>query len=445
MSFLVQDGTDIKRFTSPQSVTPTSEFNAKKADGTNPGTGTRATFTDLDGVNNATLNSFTFSGKSAWSGSGTTADPYVLGFDATTNQLVIPVNTNGTYALSFWLNVRTIPTGSNCLFATSVATVMLSTAGNIQCLWPGSTMNQSSVALTANTWYHVVIDQFSKKIYVNGTDVTAALSMGWTPDANTNLSFGKGYYNSNDMAISWIRLYTQAVNQTQVTYDYNAGVTGIFGTSGWSVVGTAPATAAMFTANGFSSFSGITDADIRSLTSNTPKFLEYPSASAPVPSVTAVPNDRIVFPTGDLDLSSADSVASVSITANQTGGGVVRLIVSPDSGTTWYTWNGTTWATIDSTNLATVKASGMTPATVNARVQADWTSLLGTSKLIRFAYYLGMNASSDTANTDLLTMTLNMTGYWSSTVLGTDYTYEYPGNTTLRVKFLVNGDFKVNY
>lgn len=212
----------------------------------------------------------------------------------------------------------------------------------------------------------------------------------------------------------------------------------------WSVVGTAPATQAMFDANGMTDFSVLSDANIRTLTSDTPKILYYTQATAPTSTVTAVPNDKLIFPTGDIDLTSAQGINTVTLTASQSGAGAVRLIVSVDSGVTWKTWSGA-WTDIDSSDLAAVKAGGMDAATVNARVRADWDALMGTSKLIRFAYYLGMDASTDTASTDELSMNLEMLGTWQSTLPGTDYTYEYPDNTTLRVKFLANGDFKVNY
>lgn len=87
----------------------------------------------------------------------------------------------------------------------------------------------------------------------------------------------------------------------------------------------------------------------------------------------------------------------------------------------------------------------MTIAAFNARTSADWVALVGASNTLRFAYYLEMVASTDTAFTDALVMTADMTGVWRKAVNGTDYNADYTNNTNILLSIYANGDYKINY
>lgn len=219
----------------------------------------------------------------------------------------------------------------------------------------------------------------------------------------------------------------------------------------YTTIGTAPATEAMFTQYGMPDISVIGSAGWGTLTSPTPSVLAYMDQTATPPNAfvaTAVPNPKLILPTSDIRTQRFTTMTSVSLTSTATGGGVIRLIASNDKGLTWKTWNGTSWVNIDITNLATVKANGMTPSTLNAITSAQWLQLVGSGSFItplRFGYYLEMTASTDTALTDLITVTASMQGTWGVAVPGTDYKYSYLGTQTLQIKILSNGDFKVNY
>ncbi len=215
----------------------------------------------------------------------------------------------------------------------------------------------------------------------------------------------------------------------------------------WSTVGTAPADQTMFDSYGMPSIATISDTIIRTLLSTNPKLLFSTSdlTALPQTKLTAVPPDKLILPTGDIDLTSVEGVDSFTITATESGSGIIRLIASVDSGVTWYTWNGTAWVLIDSTNLTTVITDGMTISTVNARVRADWDSLIGTARKIRFAYLESITSTTDIAETDEIIMQVDMKGSWKKAIPATEYDYSYTDNNNVQILIYVNGDYKINY
>lgn len=215
--------------------------------------------------------------------------------------------------------------------------------------------------------------------------------------------------------------------------------------NGWTTVGQAPVTESMFTANGMTDLSVITDATLALLSSTTPQILTY-KATVPYETLRAIPKPKLVLASGDITMSAWASVTAGTVTTSLVNTGVVGLITSVDGGKTWKAWNGTAWVTVDVTSLSAVKAAAMTPAVFNAITAAQWKTLLGdTPATIRFGYYLEQADTLSNAATDLLTLTVTMTGEWGSGTLSTDFSYYYADNETLTVKVFTNGDFKVNY
>lgn len=219
-----------------------------------------------------------------------------------------------------------------------------------------------------------------------------------------------------------------------------------YATGSWVTVGTAPATQAMFTANGMPNLSNINNAAIQALASNTVEVListntgKTPSATLPV----TVP-DKLIKANGDIDIGNVVSLNNVLLSYITAGSGNIRVIASIDSGTTWQTWDGANWVVIDSTNLPLIATNGIAPTVLNALTTANWTSLISGATTIRLAYFLSMAASTDTALTSYINFTMDMLGYWSKALHGTDYTYAYIKNDTLRFDILTSGDYKINY
>lgn len=214
----------------------------------------------------------------------------------------------------------------------------------------------------------------------------------------------------------------------------------------WTNIGSTPATEAQFTSNGMDSISSVTGAALQLL--NDPVLLVYKNGSTNAPAVTTtgVPPAKLILPTGDIKISDyATSIDLFQITATVSGGGVLKLIASADSGVTWVAWDGFQWVSVDTSNLADVNAKGMTPNVFNSTTSAAWNALVLDGKKIRFGYYIDMAAAGDQARTDTLGVQLDMRGFWKKARRGVDYTYEYLDNIVLRINIMASGDFKINY
>jgi hypothetical protein len=193
--------------------------------------------------------------------------------------------------------------------------------------------------------------------------------------------------------------------------------------TGWSIVGPAPATQAMFDTDGMSDLSLIDKAAIQALVSTQPKILLWTDGVAPsAASMTAVPNGKLVLPTGDMNLPGA-GVSGFALTSNLAGAGLLHVLASVDQGVTWKAFNGSAWSTV-TPDVMNAKASGMTTATFNAITADQWKQLLGTSNKIRFAYYLEQDASTDTVNVDAIAYTPNAVATSTPTVDSVKVSYE---------------------
>ncbi|MBU2704001.1 hypothetical protein Ga0466249_005153 [Sporomusaceae bacterium BoRhaA] len=169
-------------------------------------------------------------------------------------------------------------------------------------------------------------------------------------------------------------------------------------------------------------------------------------------TLTAVLNDKLILATSDVDVSNFSKLTQIDPVCNVAGSGVVKIILSVDSGTTWKAWNGTAWGVVQAT-AADVKASGMLPATVAVLTSDELVTLLGTSKKIRIGYLLSMSASTDTANADRLDIVGTQAGVWEHAIHGQDFTSRFVDNDTLQVTIKLDTssftdektDFKINH
>lgn len=255
------------------------------------------------------------------------------------------------------------------------------------------------------------------------------------------------------MYISWaeaniLRLSTMTLLAVPESYLYKDGTDiKTYSAGVWTTIGSDPVTDDMFTNSGMTVLPGIDS--LASLVSDTPSLLmKSIEATAAHVLTTAIPLDTLVLPTGDILLDKVFEIDNASLIATETGNGKVRLIVSIDSGTSWHTWDGTEWDTILPTASAVI-AGGMSKAVINALTQTEWALLCGSDDTmtdqIRFGYALSITSITDVAETDSLTLLVDMRGSWDGAILGTDYNYGYPDNNVLRVTLLLNGDYKINY
>lgn len=220
-------------------------------------------------------------------------------------------------------------------------------------------------------------------------------------------------------------------------------------TPAWVVVGTSPVTQEMFDSYGMDevALAAVNDAALKSLTSSTPKLLVWTDDLFLTHSIqlTAIPPAKLVLASGDIRLDYVENVDGFTVTANQTGNGVIRLIASVDGGVTWYTYSSGVWSVINHNDLAEVKANGIPPDVFNLIPSADWMVLIGTSKTIRFGYYLEIDTSTDVAATDRLTAQFDMLGSWDMAQPYVDFVYRYTNNSTVQVRLFNNGSYKINY
>lgn len=214
--------------------------------------------------------------------------------------------------------------------------------------------------------------------------------------------------------------------------------------SSWVTVGSSPVTETMFLNDGMNDLTDITINGLNQLVSTNPRILTYiddNSANSLSTHITGVPNDKLIFPTDDINISSVDNIDSFTINTDVSGDGVLKIITSIDSGSTWKTWDGSNWVSINPT-VSDAKLNGMTPAIFNAITSEEWETLRDNANTIRFAYYLELSATSDTANADALVSQFDMQGSWKRYK---DADYEYISNTTLVVTVYEDGNYKINY
>lgn len=209
-------------------------------------------------------------------------------------------------------------------------------------------------------------------------------------------------------------------------------------------LGQVPATQAMFGTNGLTDLSVVTDAILRQL--SVPELLCYSTSTAQKQvKLTAVPYPKLVLASGDIRLDYVENIDNFTLTYNQSGSGLIRLIASVDGGVTWKTYANGVWSTVNHNDLSEVKTSGIPPDVFNSIPFADWMALLGTGKTIRFGYYLEVGVSTDVATTDRLIAQFDMLGSWDLAQPYIDFSYRYTNNSTAQVKLFANGSYKVNY
>jgi hypothetical protein len=326
-----------------------------------------------------------------------------------------------------------------------------------------------STILATSDWVHLAYTKSGStyKLFINGV-----LSHTLSFSGDIGLHFyscyvnGISYLQILNSQIDEVILWESTLTDTQVKEVYDSYFliskylfedgTDIkkwdtsLATPAWVVVGTSPVTKAMFDTYGMDGISNISDSQIKSLVSSTPKLLFWTTDTVSKQTkMTAVPPPKLMKANGDILLGSMTSLDSVNLTANVAGNGAIRAIVSFDKGTNWKAWDESlatpSWITVDSTNLTEVKSKGMTTTNINSRTKADWDLLFSGSATMRFGYYMEILSSTDNASADAISITADFKGAWQSGIHGTDYTYGYPSNDILRINILGDGDYKINY
>lgn len=228
---------------------------------------------------------------------------------------------------------------------------------------------------TINDWVHIAVVYENKqpKLYINGILVKTGLTSG-RPAVYPSAIFGKlATYGNFKGKLKDIRIWNYARTQAEIQADMNKTLTGTEtgligywkmnegqGTTindssssgnhataygnptwvtekfGWITVGSSPATRSMFEQHGMTDLSIIDNNAIQQLTSDTPELLcwtdeEGDSVIRQV-NITAVPFPQLLLPVGDIEVGEIESVV---LNSTVSGNGVVKVLVSGDSGVNW--------------------------------------------------------------------------------------------------------------
>jgi len=165
------------------------------------------------------------------------------------------------------------------------------------------------------------------------------------------------------------------------------------------------------------------------------------SATAKKSKVTGT-KQKIMLAAGDINLSSAECINSVTLTSS----GSIKVIVSIDAGLSWKSWNGSGWIDIEATT-EDVLAKGMTQGSLGAITKAQWL-LIGEKPLtMRFGYSLVPSSAAEVCQADRININVDMLGSWERQAVGTAYKELVGGRSgeTISVSLLSNGDYKINY
>lgn len=157
-----------------------------------------------------------------------------------------------------------------------------------------------------------------------------------------------------------------------------------------------------------------------------------------------IPDKALLLANGDLSLKAVENIDFFQVDFTKIGDAEIKLIVSVDEGETWQTYESGMWEPINPT-VEEVDLYGIDTSVFNLIRPERWNELRKYSDTIRFGYLLKHNEELDFAKVHALNAQFDMTGVWKASVHGKDFEYEYPDNSTIRVKILRNGDYKINY
>lgn len=153
----------------------------------------------------------------------------------------------------------------------------------------------------------------------------------------------------------------------------------------------------------------------------------------------------LVFAKSDINLIGVLNVESVVWTPVATNNSKALLLMSADSGISWRGYNGTEWAPVDTTNMADVESKAMSATTVAALTSTQFSSLLGSSTTLRFAYFLKQDLVTDTVGHDSIQLKVAMQGT-NSIATSSDCSYSLSSDgTTITYNFTNAGTYTITW
>ncbi|AKA71215.1 hypothetical protein [Clostridium scatologenes] len=153
-------------------------------------------------------------------------------------------------------------------------------------------------------------------------------------------------------------------------------------------------------------------------------------------NIQAIPQDELVVANSYIDLSGVQNIDKFTATGSE-----IKIVVN--NGTNWFTWDGNNFTPIEA-NPSAVLANGIDINTFNNIPSNAWNDLLLTSKKVKFGYLLSMNNITDNVKASSLNVQIDLTGYYTKALAGTDYTINLK-QSVIDVIFNSDGSYIVNY
>jgi hypothetical protein len=152
---------------------------------------------------------------------------------------------------------------------------------------------------------------------------------------------------------------------------------------------------------------------------------------------------EIVYPTKLMDYSNLQSnIVNIFASGSTASTSTIRLAVTRDM-ETYYTYNMTNNAWVPLDNKYDVKTDGILLSALKDIPKAAWIQF----DLSKFAFSISLTKTyeADSCQIDDIKLKVNLESKWVKTIKGTQSKYKYVGATLLKVTFLEDGKYKVNY
>lgn len=166
---------------------------------------------------------------------------------------------------------------------------------------------------------------------------------------------------------------------------------------------------------------------------------------------SAIPNEKILISgnvngaiiqqTKDFNTSDVSVIKSFTTEGNLDGT-ITKFAVSKDSGNTWQTYSGGNWIDIDITNKNDFQTNAYDLSQLSTIPVTDWK--LYMSKKLRFAFCITQYNSNNGVLLKCVKYIADLTASWRHSTED-QAMYEYVSDTELKVTFLKEGNYKVNY
>lgn len=173
----------------------------------------------------------------------------------------------------------------------------------------------------------------------------------------------------------------------------------------------------------------------------TAKFLVMSLSEEDNISIDGFVNQSIIKQNEDINVGDVSLIKSLVSTTSLTGLDV-RFAISKNSGKTWQTYNAGVWTDIDITNKTDFSTNGYNLSLIASIPIEVWNDY--KAKNIRFAFIVTQNADNGNSIISNIKIVADLVGSWRH-FKESEATYEYTSNNVLKVTFLQNGNYKVNY